>query len=461
MRPLTGYFCLLMNIMEITLTPAQRRAADNLLAGFSSGQVFVLWGAPGLGKTTILRNVQAAIGGVFIDTREFLAQLAMRHPLSIEEAFLEAMRRALSSADTVIVDDLHLVTNVADGCGAYPRPNLLDAPVEALLAEAAAANKKLIFATSASAPEAIGRRAYSWGIDEFDPADYACLCRAYLDPALAAKLDYQKIHRFAQKLNAHQLKSASVWLNRRNDLDTDGFVEYLRSARLVSNVDLAEVQRVELGDLKGLDDVIQSLEAHIALPLENDALASELDLKPKRGILLAGPPGIGKTTIGRALAHRLKSKFFLIDGTFIAGTSSFYHRVSSVFEAAKQNAPSIIFIDDTDVIFEDADETGLHRYLLTMLDGLESESAGRVCVMMTAMDVGSLPPAMVRSGRIELWLETRLPDEEARAVILRDRLRKLPGAIGAVDPERLAAQSDGLTGADLKRVVEDGKTLFA
>src|SRR5258708_7040528 len=118
MRPLTGYFCLLMNIMEITLTPAQRREAGKLLPAFSSGQVFVLGGAPGMGKTTILRTLQAAIGGVFIDTREFLAQLAMRHPLSIEEAFIEAMRRALSSADTVIVDDLQLVTNVADGCGA-------------------------------------------------------------------------------------------------------------------------------------------------------------------------------------------------------------------------------------------------------------------------------------------------------------------------------------------------------
>ncbi len=414
-----------------------------------------------MGKTTILRKVQAAVGGVLIDTREFLAQLEMRHPLAIEEAFLETVRRALSSSDIVIVDDLHLVTGVVYGCGAYPRPRLIEAPVEALIAESEAANKKLILATSGGATEAIGRRAYWWGVGEFGPADYGCVCGAYLDTALAAKLDYAKIHRFAQKLNAHQLKSASVWLNRRNDLDTDGFVEYLRSARLVSNVDLAEVQRVELGDLKGLDDVIQSLEAHIALPLENDELAAELDLKPKRGILLAGPPGTGKTTIGRALAHRLKSKFFLIDGTFIAGTADFYGRVSSVFEAAKRNAPSIIFIDDTDVIFEDADETGLHRYLLTMLDGLESESAARVCVMMTAMDVGSLPPSMVRSGRIELWLETRLPDEEAREVILRDRLRKLPGAIGAADPARLAAQSDGLTGADLKRVVEDGKVLFA
>ena len=45
-----------------------------------------------------------------------------------------------------------------------------------------------------------------------------------------------------------------------------------------------------------------------------------------------------------------------------------------------------------------------------MIDGLESESAGRVCVMMTAMDVGRLPPALVRSGRVELWLEMKLPD---------------------------------------------------
>jgi transitional endoplasmic reticulum ATPase len=113
------------------------------------------------------------------------------------------------------------------------------------------------------------------------------------------------------------------------------------------------------------------------------------------------------------------------------------------------------------VIFEDTEEFGLYRYLLTMLDGLESESAGRVCVIMTAMDVGSLPPALVRSGRIELWLETRLPDEEARAAILRGHLERVAGSIGAADPGDLAARSEGLTGADLKRVVEDGKALFA
>jgi SpoVK/Ycf46/Vps4 family AAA+-type ATPase len=113
------------------------------------------------------------------------------------------------------------------------------------------------------------------------------------------------------------------------------------------------------------------------------------------------------------------------------------------------------------VIFESGQESGLYRYLLTMLDGLESESAGRVCVMLTAMDVGNLPPALMRSGRVELWLETRLPDEAARAAILRNRLDGLPPAFAAVDMARLAEATDGLTGADLKRLVEDGKLLYA
>jgi SpoVK/Ycf46/Vps4 family AAA+-type ATPase len=221
------------------------------------------------------------------------------------------------------------------------------------------------------------------------------------------------------------------------------------------------VQTVELRDLKGLDDVLEALEANVILPLENSELAEELNLKSKRGVLLAGPPGTGKTTIGRALARRLKSKFFLIDGTVVSGTAVFHHTIHRVFEAAKQNAPAIIFIDDTDVLFEGGHETGLYRYLLTMLDGLESASAGRICLMMTAMDVGSLPPALVRSGRIELWLETRLPNAEARAAIVADHVAELPPAIGKVDVKAISDASEGLTGADLKRVVEDGKLLFA
>jgi SpoVK/Ycf46/Vps4 family AAA+-type ATPase len=177
--------------------------------------------------------------------------------------------------------------------------------------------------------------------------------------------------------------------------------------------------------------------------------------------LLSGPPGTGKTTIGRALAHRLKSKFFLIDGTMVAGTSDFYEELQKVFDAARRNAPSIVFIDDSDVMFEGNGDPGLYRYLLTVLDGIQSAGADRVCVMMTAMNPGSLPPAMLRSGRVELWLETRLPDPSAREEILRERLIDLPGPLAQADVVRVAEAAHGLTGADLKGVVEDAKLLFA
>jgi transitional endoplasmic reticulum ATPase len=81
--------------------------------------------------------------------------------------------------------------------------------------------------------------------------------------------------------------------------------------------------------------------------------------------------------------------------------------------------------------------------------------------MMTAMDAGSLPPALLRSGRVELWLETRLPDEQARAAIVGERLASLPAPIGTADVSLLAIASHGLTGADLKAIVEDGKLSFA
>jgi transitional endoplasmic reticulum ATPase len=447
--------------METRLCPAQQRAREGLLRCLVLGNVVVLYGGAGLGKTTVLREIHDGVGGAFLTMKEFLDAMRSRHPFSMEETFGQMVMEAMAANDLVIVDDLDLLSDAIGSCTSYPRAGFLDAPLAVVAAYAAEVGKKLLFSTAQGTPTPIRQRSYGWRIDEFQVEDYEFLCQAFLGAGVASRLDHAKIHRFAPGLSAHQLKGACQWLKQDEALDTERFIDYLRSQQMTSNVDLSEVQAVDLHDLKGIDDVIHSLEANIILPLENDELATEYGLKPKRGVLLVGPPGTGKTTIGRALAHRLKSKFFLVDGTFISGTGAFYGRIHHIFQTAQQNAPSIIFIDDSDAIFQSGEELGLYRYLLTMLDGLESESAGRVCVMMTAMDVAHLPPALLRSGRIELWLEVCLPDEEARGDILRQHLSRLPPAIAAVEWAPLVAATEGFTGADLKRLVEDGKNLLA
>jgi ATP-dependent 26S proteasome regulatory subunit len=447
-----------------TLAPVQRKALDALVAAARPGKLVAIQASPGTGKTTILRAAHERLGGRLLTAGDVQHATAGRHPLAIEDGLHALLDDALDESSPLFLDDVDLVAGVVEGCHMYPRGGYLQLVVTSLAERAAESDRTIVFATSMITP-ALGRRCEVVALHEFEADDYRAICAAYLSPIEIAAIDFAKVYRFARRLNARQLRRACKGIRAQLDASpntsaTDALIEYLRAAQLVSNVDLGEVQTVRLEDLRGIDGVLRALEANVILPLEHSELAEQLSLKPKRGVLLAGPPGTGKTTIGRALAHRLRGKFFLVDGTVIAGTPMFYQQLHHVFEAAMRNAPSVVFIDDSDVIFEGQDP-GLYRYLLTMLDGLESESAGGVCLMMTAMDVGSLPPALVRSGRIELWLETQLPDEGARLELLTDLCRPLPARPSDFELDQLAKTAEGLSGADLKRLVEDGKVLYA
>jgi len=445
----------------IRLIPAQTAAYDTLKCALKAGSLVLLSSHPGRGRTTILRRCHQDTGGGFVTGKDFIETSAQRHPLSLEETLYSVVAKALEQHQMVYVDDIDLIHDATSSCHFYPRGQYVETALLELSDAALRAGKKLVVSTDGSIAQSFATRSFSSSIRRYAVEDYAALLSILIGAEAAANFDTEKIYRFAPKLNAHQIRAACDWLGQYGPFSTDRFIEYLRSQRLASNVDLTEVQEIDLHDLQGVDDVVRSLEIHIVLPLSNDALTARLGLRPKRGVLLYGPPGSGKTTIGRALAHRLRGKFFLIDGTFIAGTQDFYNRVHRVFQAAKDNSPSVIFIDDADAIFEDGEERGLYRYLLTMLDGLESEGTARVCVMMTAMNLSHLPPALVRSGRVELWLEMKLPDAEARKRILEKQLTGVPAELSGFDIDQILAATDGFTGADLKRLVEDTKGLYA
>lgn len=138
---------------QLVLSPIQEKAALTLIEGIAGGRVLVLHGAPGSGKTTVLRHVHQQRGGAFIGVREFRD--------AIEGSVLRAMEDAIYAHDLVLVDDLHLVTGTARRS---ERRYLLDAALTSLLGEASVLNKTLVFALRGGAPWPIGRRAFTWAI---------------------------------------------------------------------------------------------------------------------------------------------------------------------------------------------------------------------------------------------------------------------------------------------------------
>jgi len=144
--------------LEIVLTPVQQEAACSLLESLAVSPVAVISGVAGAGKTSILMNLQAIHGGVFLGSQQFMNVRQAQGPAAVEETFFRMIEDAIQSYDLVLVDDLTLVTNAAKG-GGDGRVHLLDAALTAILAEARVLGRKLVFAVEREIPWPIRRRA--------------------------------------------------------------------------------------------------------------------------------------------------------------------------------------------------------------------------------------------------------------------------------------------------------------
>ncbi|MEO8592761.1 MAG: hypothetical protein ABI759_05540 [Candidatus Solibacter sp.] len=144
--------------LEIVLTSLQQEAAHGLLESLAVSPVVVLQGVPGSGKTTVLQAIHAAEGGILLGAQHLPGIRQAHGPAAIEEAFFRMIEDALLDHDLVLIDDLSLVTSAALG-GGHGRVHLLDAALTAILAEARALGKKLVFAAGEEIPWPVRRRA--------------------------------------------------------------------------------------------------------------------------------------------------------------------------------------------------------------------------------------------------------------------------------------------------------------
>ncbi|WFO75881.1 CDC48 family AAA ATPase [Desulfurococcaceae archaeon MEX13E-LK6-19] len=221
-----------------------------------------------------------------------------------------------------------------------------------------------------------------------------------------------------------------------------------------------KVPRVTYEDIGGMKHIIQRVRELVELPLRHPELFKRLGIEPPKGILLYGPPGVGKTLLAKAVANEAEAYFIAINGPEIM--SKFYgeseQRLREIFEQAKKNAPAIIFIDEIDAIAPKRDEVvgeverRVVAQLLALMDGLESR--GDVIVIAATNRPNALDPALRRPGRFDREIEIPLPDKQGRLEILQIHTRGMPLAPD-VDLEKLAEITHGYTGADLAALAKE------
>lgn len=450
------------------LSPAQQRAYDRLATLAKATPLVALTGGPGSGRSLILRALADQFGGRVIRFEDVLAWSQLRDPESTDEAIQRGVEHLLQEYDFVLVDNFEAVFH-PHGRGTRPTPMFKHLVTKHLYTLTNRMGKRLLLCERPTnqhgeTAESMFNSAQivSVKIDDFEPEDFAAICSNILGAERVADVDFRAFHRYVSGLTGHQLRMLCGMVPAMGELSVEHFIEAMEAYMPTGNVRTAQVEALSFDSLPGTEHITSRLESQIVLPMQNRKLAQELGLKPKRGVLLYGPPGTGKTSIGRALAHRMKGKFFMIDGTFVTEPPiAFFAKLRNVIREAKENAPAVLFIDDADVLFTIEHIAGLSRYLLTLLDGLESESSSHVCVMMTAMDVRKVPEALLRSGRVELWLETKPPAQDTRGQVLQRWLGEDLPAPESIDYAALSDATAGFTPADLRRIAGDAKSLYA
>jgi cell division protease FtsH len=226
-------------------------------------------------------------------------------------------------------------------------------------------------------------------------------------------------------------------------------------------------ERVTFADIAGADDAVAEL-AELKDYLTAPERFAQLGVRVPRGIMLAGPPGCGKTMLAKAVAGESNAAFITASGTdfveiFVGQGAA---RVRDLFAEARNLAPAIIFIDEIDAVGgrrssgtvgsgqRESDQT--LNQILVELDGFEARTGVIVVGATNRLDM--LDPALTRAGRFDRHVTVTLPDRAGREAILRVHARGKPLAMG-VDLAAVARMTHGFSGAELANIINEAGLL--
>src|SRR6056297_1947086 len=228
--------------------------------------------------------------------------------------------------------------------------------------------------------------------------------------------------------------------------------------------------KVDFKDVAGLEEAKVEIREIVEF-LKNPKKYTELGGKIPKGALLVGPPGSGKTLLAKAVAGEANVPFFSMSGSdfvemFVGVGAS---RVRDLFKQAKEKAPCIVFIDEIDAVgrargrnpnmgSNDERENTLNK-LLTEMDGFDTNSGVIILAATNRADV--LDRALMRAGRFDRQIHVDLPDLNERKEIFKVHLSPLKKVDPELNPDFLAKQTPGFSGADIANAVNEAALIAA
>jgi len=268
--------------------------------------------------------------------------------------------------------------------------------------------------------------------------------------------------RVLSTLNRELLKPGnSVALHRHSHAVVDMLPPEADST--VQSMTSTEKPDVCYSDIGGMDIQKQEIREAVELPLVQMELYSQIGIDPPSGVLLYGPPGTGKTMLAKAVAHHTSATFIRMVGSeFVQKYLGEGPRmVRDVFRLARENAPSIVFIDEIDAIgtkrFDS--QTGADREvqrilleLLNQMDGFDQDTSVKVIMATNRHD--TLDPALLRPGRLDRKIEFPMPDRRQKRLIYQTVTSKM-NLSDEVDLEDFVSRPEKVSAADIAAICQE------
>ncbi|OLY79796.1 Spermatogenesis-associated protein 5 [Smittium mucronatum] len=250
------------------------------------------------------------------------------------------------------------------------------------------------------------------------------------------------------------------------------------SSKNLENVDSINDAGLDYSNIGGLNSQIRQIKEMIELPLLKPELFTKYGLSPPRGVLLYGPPGTGKTMLAKAVAYQTKANVIIINGSEIA-TKYFGEsetKLTNLFNKARKNSPSIIFIDEIDALCPkrsslntSATESRIVTTMLTLMDGFSSTYhhgnegldtlPDRVVVIGATNRPNSLDEALRRPGRFDREIEIPVPSSSDRLEIMSVILKKVPNSLTDKQIASITEKLHGFVGADIMALCREAGLL--